>query len=207
MLVSFTTPSADRILTKPPRKQPKSVFAKCAGVCAWSKRLCVSLSKCRYLFHGTRNAAALNICRNDFKMRLAGSSTGTLYGRGAYFAESITKAAVFCLTRVLLAPLLLSTDVGVLSLRFSAIGVVLCLGSRRFFLSADVISVVSSHLRVELCPSVVCFSLCSCMGFLFRLTVFQNRHFRVSLVPSSQLLLCFTDCSAKITFEVAFEIM
>lgn len=49
-----------------------------------------------YLFHGTRNAAALNICRNDFKMRLAGSSTGTLYGRGAYFAESITKADEYC---------------------------------------------------------------------------------------------------------------
>lgn len=45
-----------------------------------------------YLFHGTSGSAALNICRSDFKMRLAGTATGTLYGRGSYLAESITKA-------------------------------------------------------------------------------------------------------------------
>lgn len=45
-----------------------------------------------YLFHGTSVFAAKNICTNDFKMRLAGSNTGTLYGRGTYMAESITKA-------------------------------------------------------------------------------------------------------------------
>jgi len=45
-----------------------------------------------YLWHGTSASAAENICRSDFKMRLAGSATGTLYGRGAYLAESITKA-------------------------------------------------------------------------------------------------------------------
>lgn len=45
-----------------------------------------------YLWHGTSSSAALNICQSDFKMRLAGSATGTLYGRGSYFAESVTKA-------------------------------------------------------------------------------------------------------------------
>lgn len=45
-----------------------------------------------YLFHGTTLSAAQSICTNDFKMSLAGSATGTLYGRGSYFAESITKA-------------------------------------------------------------------------------------------------------------------
>ncbi|CAE8584138.1 unnamed protein product, partial [Polarella glacialis] len=45
-----------------------------------------------YLFHGTSASAAVNICSTDFKMRLAGSATGTLYGRGSYFAESVTKA-------------------------------------------------------------------------------------------------------------------
>jgi hypothetical protein len=45
-----------------------------------------------YLFHGSSFAAAKNICSTSFKMRLAGSSTGTLYGRGSYLAESITKA-------------------------------------------------------------------------------------------------------------------
>lgn len=45
-----------------------------------------------YLLHGTHPAAAQQICSNDFKVSLAGLNTGTLYGRGLYFAESITKA-------------------------------------------------------------------------------------------------------------------
>mmetsp|Transcript_37556 Transcript_37556/g.86740 ORF Transcript_37556/g.86740 Transcript_37556/m.86740 type:complete len:643 (+) Transcript_37556:73-2001(+) len=45
-----------------------------------------------YLLHGTSPSAARTISESDFKINLAGSNTGTLYGRGAYFAESITKA-------------------------------------------------------------------------------------------------------------------
>jgi len=45
-----------------------------------------------YLFHGTNPAAAQAICSTDFKVSRAGANTGTLYGRGLYFAESITKA-------------------------------------------------------------------------------------------------------------------
>lgn len=45
-----------------------------------------------YLFHGTSPAASKSICENDFKVACAGSNTGTLYGKGLYFAESITKA-------------------------------------------------------------------------------------------------------------------
>lgn len=45
-----------------------------------------------YLFHGTNPAAAKAICGSDFKVSRAGSNTGTLYGKGLYFAESITKA-------------------------------------------------------------------------------------------------------------------
>merc|ERR1719389_153326 len=45
-----------------------------------------------YLLHGTNPAAAKDICRTDFTIRTAGSNTGTLYGRGLYFADSITKA-------------------------------------------------------------------------------------------------------------------
>lgn len=44
------------------------------------------------LFHGTSQNSARAICASDFTMDLAGSATGTLYGRGTYFAESITKA-------------------------------------------------------------------------------------------------------------------
>ena len=44
------------------------------------------------LFHGTSPAAALAISQSDFRIDLAGGSTGTLYGRGTYLAESFTKA-------------------------------------------------------------------------------------------------------------------
>jgi hypothetical protein len=45
-----------------------------------------------FLWHGTSAEGALRICDTDFQQRLAGSATGTLYGPGTYFAESITKA-------------------------------------------------------------------------------------------------------------------
>jgi len=45
-----------------------------------------------YLFHGTNPEAAKSICTTDFKVSFAGGNTGTLYGRGLYFAESITKS-------------------------------------------------------------------------------------------------------------------
>eukprot|EP00928_Gymnodinium_smaydae_P092797 TRINITY_DN7672_c0_g1_i3.p1 TRINITY_DN7672_c0_g1~~TRINITY_DN7672_c0_g1_i3.p1 ORF type:complete len:607 (+),score=52.20 TRINITY_DN7672_c0_g1_i3:74-1894(+) len=45
-----------------------------------------------YLWHGTNVRAALSIAANDFRVDLAGSNTGTMYGRGAYMAESCTKA-------------------------------------------------------------------------------------------------------------------
>ncbi|CAE7238543.1 Tnks [Symbiodinium sp. CCMP2456] len=45
-----------------------------------------------YAYHGTFVRYALSIAENDFKIEYAGSSTGTLYGRGAYLGESITKA-------------------------------------------------------------------------------------------------------------------
>lgn len=45
-----------------------------------------------YLWHGTSKKNAAEICMNDFKISLSGTATGTLYGRGSYLAESITKA-------------------------------------------------------------------------------------------------------------------
>eukprot|EP00930_Biecheleria_cincta_P059731 TRINITY_DN45458_c0_g1_i1.p1 TRINITY_DN45458_c0_g1~~TRINITY_DN45458_c0_g1_i1.p1 ORF type:complete len:681 (-),score=84.24 TRINITY_DN45458_c0_g1_i1:363-2405(-) len=45
-----------------------------------------------YAFHGTRVRYALSIAQHDFNIDLAGSSRGTLYGRGAYLGESISKA-------------------------------------------------------------------------------------------------------------------
>eukprot|EP00928_Gymnodinium_smaydae_P072711 TRINITY_DN56013_c0_g1_i1.p1 TRINITY_DN56013_c0_g1~~TRINITY_DN56013_c0_g1_i1.p1 ORF type:complete len:891 (+),score=144.39 TRINITY_DN56013_c0_g1_i1:82-2754(+) len=45
-----------------------------------------------YLWHGTNVRAALSIAQDDFRIDLAGDNTGTMYGRGAYCAESSTKA-------------------------------------------------------------------------------------------------------------------
>lgn len=45
-----------------------------------------------YLFHGTTLAAAEKICKHDFRLQYAGKSSGSLYGRGIYMAESVTKS-------------------------------------------------------------------------------------------------------------------
>lgn len=46
-----------------------------------------------YLFHGSAPEIADKICQSDFQIgSTAGKNTGTLYGKGLYFAESITKA-------------------------------------------------------------------------------------------------------------------
>jgi len=48
------------------------------------------------LWHGTTPDGAERICEVDFKQRLAGSSTGMLYGPGTYFTDSCTKADEYC---------------------------------------------------------------------------------------------------------------
>merc|ERR1719183_894060 len=45
-----------------------------------------------YLFHGTSPEAAASITEGEFRLDLAGTNAGTLYGRGVYFAESATKS-------------------------------------------------------------------------------------------------------------------
>lgn len=45
-----------------------------------------------FLFHGTNPIAVEKITSDNFSVNFAGSSTGTLYGRGLYFAEHCTKA-------------------------------------------------------------------------------------------------------------------
>merc|ERR1712178_606794 len=45
-----------------------------------------------FLFHGTNDAAAESITKGDFLVNLAGSNAGTLYGRGIYLAESVSKS-------------------------------------------------------------------------------------------------------------------
>lgn len=45
-----------------------------------------------YLFHGTKPKYVELITHNDFLLKMAGASAGTLYGRGVYLTESSTKA-------------------------------------------------------------------------------------------------------------------
>jgi len=45
-----------------------------------------------YLFHGTHPDNAEKIMDSDFRVGCAGANTGTLYGKGLYFAECVTKA-------------------------------------------------------------------------------------------------------------------
>ena len=44
------------------------------------------------LFHGTNKAAAEGITDEDFRLNLAGSNAGTLFGRGIYLAECVSKS-------------------------------------------------------------------------------------------------------------------
>ncbi|XP_077863020.1 protein mono-ADP-ribosyltransferase PARP12-like [Saccoglossus kowalevskii] len=41
----------------------------------------------RYLFHGTRREFVDAICQQNFDWRLSGTSSGTVYGKGSYFAR------------------------------------------------------------------------------------------------------------------------
>jgi len=45
-----------------------------------------------YLFHGTTAQSATSITNSDFRLDLAGTNAGTLYGRGIYFAECASKS-------------------------------------------------------------------------------------------------------------------
>lgn len=46
----------------------------------------------QFLFHGTNDEAAASITKGDFLVNLAGSNAGTLYGKGVYLAESVSKS-------------------------------------------------------------------------------------------------------------------
>jgi len=51
-----------------------------------------------YLFHGTNPAAADEITENGFRINLAGSNAGTMFGKGAYFAECPSKSDEYAST-------------------------------------------------------------------------------------------------------------
>lgn len=45
-----------------------------------------------YLWHGSSPKGAVRIAETEFKMALAGTATGTLYGHGTYLSDCCTKA-------------------------------------------------------------------------------------------------------------------
>lgn len=51
------------------------------------KRLKVGTVEEKLLFHGTMKKHIKAICDSGFDFRLSGSATGTLYGKGSYFAK------------------------------------------------------------------------------------------------------------------------
>ena len=54
----------------------------------WKERKYGRSQEEKLLFHGTRKAYIDAICQQGFDWRIAGSSVGTLYGKGSYFALS-----------------------------------------------------------------------------------------------------------------------
>ena len=50
----------------------------------------------RWLFHGTSGKGVEGITNTDFRLDLAGTGAGLLYGRGIYLAESCMKADEYC---------------------------------------------------------------------------------------------------------------
>jgi hypothetical protein len=76
----------------PPFKEHTDLLTACYGEGMGSSDKLDARVNEWYLLHGTSSGAAEHICKNDFKFALAGSASGTLYGHGIYFAESITKA-------------------------------------------------------------------------------------------------------------------
>eukprot|EP00929_Paragymnodinium_shiwhaense_P068890 TRINITY_DN34740_c0_g1_i1.p1 TRINITY_DN34740_c0_g1~~TRINITY_DN34740_c0_g1_i1.p1 ORF type:complete len:477 (-),score=66.14 TRINITY_DN34740_c0_g1_i1:87-1517(-) len=57
----------------------------------YAKRLAVDTNEL-YLFHGSTPSGALGIGEDGFRLDLAGSHAGTMFGKGAYFAECSSKS-------------------------------------------------------------------------------------------------------------------
>merc|ERR1712080_112942 len=45
-----------------------------------------------YLWHGSSSSGALGVAEDGFRLDLAGTNAGTMFGRGAYFAECSSKS-------------------------------------------------------------------------------------------------------------------
>lgn len=73
------------------KTEAPSKFLSPPGI-AWASNVDIDGSCQRWLFHGTSASGAIGITSSDFKISLAGSAAGTLYGRGIYLAECSSKS-------------------------------------------------------------------------------------------------------------------
>eukprot|EP00746_Dinoflagellata_sp_MGD_P164298 gnl/MRDRNA2_/MRDRNA2_92853_c0_seq1.p1 gnl/MRDRNA2_/MRDRNA2_92853_c0~~gnl/MRDRNA2_/MRDRNA2_92853_c0_seq1.p1 ORF type:complete len:497 (-),score=68.63 gnl/MRDRNA2_/MRDRNA2_92853_c0_seq1:435-1925(-) len=62
-----------------------------AAASAFQERLSHDLNE-YYLWHGTSPTGAMGITEDGFKIDMAGSNAGTMFGKGAYFAECCSKS-------------------------------------------------------------------------------------------------------------------
>lgn len=60
------------------------------------RELDVDICNETFLFHGTTAEAVDSITKHDFRLRLAGSGAGMLYGPGVYLAQNPTKSDEYC---------------------------------------------------------------------------------------------------------------
>jgi hypothetical protein len=83
-----------------------------------------------WLFHGSSQAGVEGIAQGDFRLELAGTHRGTMYGNGVYFAECSSKADEYAyeeegLCRMLLCRVVLGRMLIDQSARPATAGVVL----------------------------------------------------------------------------------
>jgi len=69
------------------RVQNRSLWERFAQFCSDAERTRRRPLAVRRLFHGTKKQYVEAICSNGFDWRLSGTSTGTVYGKGSYFAR------------------------------------------------------------------------------------------------------------------------
>lgn len=75
----------------PPPWQPDDIMTMLSPSISSLPEVDTSVNEA-WFFHGTSALGAEGITSEDFKLDLAGSNAGTLYGRGVYLAECCTKS-------------------------------------------------------------------------------------------------------------------
>lgn len=91
-VVSMLTAAANSIKNDDPFSREEFYGYRCCFVAELGAKELDRRCNELYLFHGTREAAAESITDSDFKVNLAGTHRGTMFGPGIYLADSVTKS-------------------------------------------------------------------------------------------------------------------